>query len=661
VNNVQFNTGTLPVYPAGFVSVRAGANVEKGFILLRTHSIMADKESQTLQITGECTVLYQSTVITFLDPKPMTQAWHIEKSTIPHTPRFSQALVPLNTTVSSYEARLSGRQSAKRFWKSLGDIDRAYYSRRINQYARDRKKYKNCKLMFDGLLEAYPWTPSLASRHPTWETCEEEFSKNAMFMIRFCNITAHYQAWVDLKVSKAALDISELWIKTHIVPEISSMLAWDRKVAARKAERAAYQSAMRIEDEELTILGRREALRKAANERAGYVPTTEKYVAMEAAKTKAYENDVDEVTGFRPGTHVVLIVDEDDEAPNGVRINEFWKAQIKAPRQDIVSYHDNDLERKPKGDFPPMFAHLWYFEADSFPREFIRYGEQESKGRSRRTSAEDLAAVCEELKKPYEAEIQEVKNKSFSELLELFSSMLMEDVDGCICGIDTCQACHPTPSEHVPDPVRESWDLDDEFGMDIDWSAADSMHGEKRKPLQAEGDGSVANGETRKRGRFEAKIVKYNQPGYTYLVVIPDTMDVMKVVNFGNFIVDGWNGQFHAWDKTYTMVDAPEIIYVDPDIVMPDVLDFLPRILAPPNKRKAATAGLDKRQGEQTKRVCGARDIPHRVLPVLGKRKFDDHGDEESKQSKPAVYEDERPIKRLKTSHPAVENLPSSA
>jgi hypothetical protein len=183
------------------------------------------------------------------------------------------------------------------------------------------------------------------------------------------------------------------------------------------------------------------------------------------------------------------------------------------------------------------------------------------------------------------------------------------------------------------------------------------MYGEKRKPLQAEGDGSVANGESRKRGRFEVKVVKYNQPGYTYLAVIPDTMDVMKVVNFGDFIVDGWNGQFHAWDKTYTMVDAPEIIYVDPDIVMPDVLDFLPRILAPPNKRKAATAGLDKRQGEQTKRVCGARDIPHRVLPVLGKRKFDDDGDEESKQSKLAVYEDERPIKRLKTSHQALKDL----
>jgi hypothetical protein len=155
--------------------------------------------------------------------------------------------------------------------------------------------------MFDGLLEAYPWTPSLASRHPTWESCEDEFIKKAMFMIRFCNVTGYYQAWVGLKMSEEALRVSELWIKTHIVPEISSMLAWDRKVAALKAERAAYQSAMRIEDEELTILGRREVLRKAANERAGYVPTTEKYVAMEAAKTKAYKNDVEEVTGFRPG------------------------------------------------------------------------------------------------------------------------------------------------------------------------------------------------------------------------------------------------------------------------------------------------------------------------------------------------------------------------
>jgi hypothetical protein len=163
--------------------------------------------------------------------------------------------------------------------------------------------------------------------------------------------------------------------------------------------------------------------------------------------------------------------------------------------------------------------------------------------------------VREELERPYEAEIQEVKNKSFSKLLELFSFILMDDVDGCICGTDTCQACHPTPSEHVPDPVAESWELDDEFGMDIDWRAADSMHGEKRKPLQAEGDGSL------------------------------------------------------------------EIVH-----------------------------------GVRTKRVCRAHE-------VLGKRKFDDEGDEESKQSKqsnPAVYEDERPIKRLKNSHQAVEDLPSS-
>ncbi|KAH7068656.1 hypothetical protein FB567DRAFT_247541 [Paraphoma chrysanthemicola] len=151
-----------------------------------------------------------------------------------------------------------------------------------------------------------------------------------------------------------------------------------------------------------------------------------------------------------------------------------------------------------------------------------------------------------------------------------------------------------------------------------------------------------------KRNRPNSRIPvlwKNDTPGYTDRALIPDTADSRARFNFDRMNVKGWDGLSHAWEKDFTMVDAPPIIYMDPDTPMKTLLGA-----GAGQKRSAETAKLDDDSENRAKRQkIGLQPNPD---AVHGKREFDDNVTAEvgleQNVTDAATYAPGRTIKRYK-------------
>ncbi|KAF2830750.1 hypothetical protein CC86DRAFT_402769 [Ophiobolus disseminans] len=425
--------------------------------------------------------------------RPVVLRTEVTVPSTPSVPRQSTALAVQDHGVAPHIPPINTNLKAKEFWNSLQAIDRAYYEKQIRWYSFILSKYRLYKIVWDGLQEQYPWNAQIAAKYATWACAFEDFKPAERFL-------------------KQSTD----YITKNIVPEIKDFIDWDRQQDLRKAERVAI---MRV------------ALRDAERERRGFRLPFDKPKSIVKAEKQADLEAIEEYKQThprpQPGAQVILIVDEEDFSVGNltrVGIHEAWEPRMQLPALEVMIEH-NVTDILNGRIFPLELMNDWHFETDAFTRGMIAFALAQhcSGGRPRRTSAQELRSLRDQLSNPYKNSIDELPavGMTHDTIMALFAATHMDNIDSCVCNTPTCQSCHPTAPAHTIKHVRELWKIEDEeiaARMPIDWRATDDMRGTKNERPVPDGDTWTSYVEPRKRHKSNSIVpyhYKNDTPGYS--------------------------------------------------------------------------------------------------------------------------------------------------
>jgi hypothetical protein len=193
----------------------SASSQETGFLFLRASILKrnTDPATKKRETTVHVEVLSYSSLNYQVDggeTRPVFARRFIIEQALA-TPRCSSqsrftsfALISLLTNVSIPIPPVNGKNEALQFWKKLGIVEKAYYTPYLNRYNVRLKDYKIQKTLWNDALQRYPWSPTIATRFPTWAHCEPQFLRLGEDVAAFCGALNEWATIQQLQESRSS-------------------------------------------------------------------------------------------------------------------------------------------------------------------------------------------------------------------------------------------------------------------------------------------------------------------------------------------------------------------------------------------------------------------------------------------------------------------------